>query len=69
VLSEASIAGKVDNLKGLKENVIMGRIIPAGTGMRRYRKAPIVLEMNGGEDEQEDMMEVWDSEVEDAVEA
>ncbi len=44
VLSEASIAGKVDHLKGLKENVIMGRIIPAGTGMRRYRKASVVVE-------------------------
>jgi DNA-directed RNA polymerase subunit beta' len=41
VLSEATIAGKVDHLRGLKENVIMGRIIPAGTGMRRYRKAPV----------------------------
>jgi DNA-directed RNA polymerase beta' subunit len=37
VLTEASIAGAVDELKGLKENVIMGRIIPAGTGMPRYR--------------------------------
>ncbi len=37
VLSEASIAGKIDYLKGLKENVIMGRLIPAGTGVKRYR--------------------------------
>jgi DNA-directed RNA polymerase subunit beta' len=37
VLSDASIAGKVDHLKGLKENVIMGRLIPAGTGVRTYR--------------------------------
>jgi DNA-directed RNA polymerase subunit beta' len=37
VLSDASIAGKVDYLKGLKENVIMGRLIPAGTGLRSYR--------------------------------
>jgi DNA-directed RNA polymerase subunit beta' len=37
VLTEASIAGKVDDLKGLKENVIMGRLIPAGTGLPRYR--------------------------------
>jgi DNA-directed RNA polymerase subunit beta' len=37
VLSDASIAGKVDYLKGLKENVIMGRLIPAGTGLRTYR--------------------------------
>ncbi len=37
VLSEASIAGKIDYLKGLKENVIIGRLIPAGTGVKRYR--------------------------------
>jgi DNA-directed RNA polymerase subunit beta' len=44
VLTEAAIAGKVDHLKGLKENVIMGRIIPAGTGMKKYRGTRIVLE-------------------------
>jgi DNA-directed RNA polymerase subunit beta' len=43
VLTEASIAGKVDRLKGLKENVIMGRIIPAGTGMTQYRGTRIVV--------------------------
>ncbi|MBM3619031.1 MAG: hypothetical protein FJX23_10880, partial [Alphaproteobacteria bacterium] len=32
VLTEAAVAGKVDNLRGLKENVIVGRLIPAGTG-------------------------------------
>ena len=37
VLTEAAIQGKVDNLIGLKENVIIGRLIPAGTGMGRYR--------------------------------
>ena len=37
ILSDASVAGKVDHLKGLKENVIMGRLIPAGTGVRAYR--------------------------------
>ncbi|MFC1883925.1 DNA-directed RNA polymerase subunit beta' [Thermodesulfobacteriota bacterium] len=36
VLSDASVTGKVDYLKGLKENVIMGRLIPAGTGVRSY---------------------------------
>jgi len=41
VLSDASIAGKVDRLKGLKENVIMGRLIPAGTGVRKYRDLDI----------------------------
>ncbi len=37
VLTEAALEGKIDELRGLKENVIMGRIIPAGTGMKRYR--------------------------------
>ena len=37
VLTEAAINGKVDRLVGLKENVIIGKLIPAGTGMRRYR--------------------------------
>jgi len=37
VLTEAAIAGKVDYLRGLKENVIMGRLIPAGTGLEYYR--------------------------------
>jgi DNA-directed RNA polymerase subunit beta' len=38
VLTEASIAGKVDYLRGLKENVIMGRLIPAGTGKVFYEE-------------------------------
>jgi DNA-directed RNA polymerase subunit beta' len=38
VLNEAAIAGKVDNLSGLKENVIVGHLIPAGTGLRSYEK-------------------------------
>ena len=37
VLTEAAISGKVDTLRGLKENVIVGRVIPAGTGMAFYR--------------------------------
>src|SRR5439155_18365765 len=40
--TEASISGKVDYLRGLKENVIVGRLIPAGTGMDYYRN--VVLE-------------------------
>ncbi|MFC1838771.1 DNA-directed RNA polymerase subunit beta' [Thermodesulfobacteriota bacterium] len=43
VLSDASIAGKIDKLKGLKENVIMGRLIPAGTGVKEYRDLDITL--------------------------
>jgi DNA-directed RNA polymerase subunit beta' len=41
VLTESSIAGKVDYLRGLKENVIMGRLIPAGTGLMRYKKIAV----------------------------
>ncbi|HEX9899228.1 MAG TPA: DNA-directed RNA polymerase subunit beta', partial [Candidatus Methylomirabilis sp.] len=41
VLTEASINGARDELRGLKENVIMGRLIPAGTGMRWYRETRI----------------------------
>ncbi|MCK5680632.1 DNA-directed RNA polymerase subunit beta', partial [bacterium] len=41
VLTQASIAGKVDYLVGLKENVIMGRLIPAGSGQRRYRDTKV----------------------------
>jgi len=41
VLTEAAINGKVDNLIGLKENVIIGKLIPAGTGMKRYRNVKL----------------------------
>ncbi|MBU2028130.1 MAG: DNA-directed RNA polymerase subunit beta' [Proteobacteria bacterium] len=41
VLTEASLAGKTDYLRGLKENVIMGRLIPAGTGLTMYKKLGI----------------------------
>ncbi|MBW2205530.1 MAG: DNA-directed RNA polymerase subunit beta' [Deltaproteobacteria bacterium] len=41
VLSDACVAGKTDYLKGLKENVIMGRLIPAGTGLKTYRNLDI----------------------------
>jgi DNA-directed RNA polymerase subunit beta' len=44
VLTEASIAGKIDHLRGLKENVIMGRLIPAGTGMGKYQALGIEVE-------------------------
>ena len=42
VLTEAAIKGKVDPLIGLKENVIIGKLIPAGTGMQRYRNVDLV---------------------------
>jgi DNA-directed RNA polymerase subunit beta' len=41
VLTEAAISGKVDDLRGLKENVIVGRLIPAGTGLALYAKAEL----------------------------
>jgi DNA-directed RNA polymerase subunit beta' len=44
VLTEASISGKIDYLRGLKENVIMGRLIPAGTGMEHYRNVKLQSE-------------------------
>ncbi len=44
VLTEAAITGKVDMLHGLKENVIMGRLIPAGTGLVKYRDMKIMIE-------------------------
>ncbi|KAA0560376.1 DNA-directed RNA polymerase subunit beta' [Bacillus sp. CH30_1T] len=43
VLTDAAIKGKRDELLGLKENVIIGKLVPAGTGMQRYRKAEPVL--------------------------
>jgi len=44
VLTDAAIKGKRDELLGLKENVIIGKLVPAGTGMQRYRKAEPVVE-------------------------
>jgi DNA-directed RNA polymerase subunit beta' len=41
VLTEAAISGRIDYLRGLKENVIMGRLIPAGTGMKYYRNVKV----------------------------
>ncbi|HBZ11285.1 MAG TPA: DNA-directed RNA polymerase subunit beta' [Bacillus bacterium] len=43
VLTDAAIKGKRDELLGLKENVIIGKLVPAGTGMQRYRRAGAVL--------------------------
>ena len=57
VLTEAAINGKVDHLIGLKENVIIGKLIPAGTGMKRYRSvklntdAHMIEELTEAEDE------------------
>ena len=43
MLTEAAIKGKIDPLIGLKENVIIGKLIPAGTGMNTYRKIELKL--------------------------
>jgi DNA-directed RNA polymerase subunit beta' len=50
VLTDAAIKGKRDELLGLKENVIIGKLVPAGTGMARYRKVKPVVKSNIGED-------------------
>ena len=50
VLTEAAIKGKVDPLIGMKENVIIGKLIPAGTGMKRYRNIQIDSEMSMAEE-------------------
>jgi DNA-directed RNA polymerase subunit beta' len=57
VLTEAAISGKTDRLRGLKENVIMGRLIPAGTGLRRYRNLGIQIESDGLDLEEEVALE------------
>ena len=62
VLTEAAINGKVDYLRGLKENVIMGRLIPAGTGMEYYRNVKIA-----GEDVEEEMVAEEDAVALDAI--
>ena len=54
VLTEAAIKGKVDNLIGLKENVIIGKLIPVGTGMKRYRSTRLSTDNALEELEQEE---------------
>ena len=49
VLTEAAIKGKVDPLIGMKENVIIGKLIPAGTGMKRYRNIKLDSDVNENE--------------------
>jgi DNA-directed RNA polymerase subunit beta' len=46
VLTDAAIKGKVDKLQGLKENVIIGKLIPAGTGMKTYRDIKLNTDYN-----------------------
>ena len=51
VLTDAAIKGKRDELLGLKENVIIGKLVPAGTGMQRYRQ--IQISPNEADEEKE----------------
>ena len=46
ILTDAAIHGKVDHLEGLKENVIIGKLIPAGTGYKKYKKADYEVELD-----------------------
>jgi DNA-directed RNA polymerase subunit beta' len=59
VLTEAAINGKVDHLIGLKENVIIGKPIPAGTGMKRYR----TVKLNTDEELEEEVFLLGDDEI------
>ena len=64
VLTEAAIKGKVDPLIGMKENVIIGKLIPAGTGMKRYRN----IKLDSDEVEEEVLVDEFDYEEFDEVE-
>ena len=51
ILTDAAIRGKVDHLEGLKENVILGKLIPAGTGLKQYRDVSYELESEFSDEE------------------
>ena len=51
VLTEAAVQSKMDQLSGLKENIVMGRLIPAGTGLSAYRKWKLVFDEEEEEEE------------------
>ncbi len=57
VLTDAAIKGKIDYLRGLKENVIIGKLIPAGTGAKQYSDIEILLEKEFMSDEPDEMLE------------
>ena len=57
VLTDAAIKGKIDYLKGLKENVIIGKLIPAGTGAKEYANIDIALEKQFLVDDASDVLE------------
>jgi DNA-directed RNA polymerase subunit beta' len=51
VLTEASINGRIDYLRGLKENILMGRLIPAGTGLGAYKRLTVDVQASDDDDE------------------
>jgi DNA-directed RNA polymerase subunit beta' len=57
VLTEAAIKGKTDMLRGLKENVIIGKLIPAGTGAREYADVGMELQKEFMSDDAQEMLE------------
>jgi DNA-directed RNA polymerase subunit beta' len=57
ILTDAAIKGKVDKLEGLKENVIIGKLIPAGTGVKKYRNTEFTLEKEFFDEEPLDVLE------------
>ena len=57
VLTDAAIKGKEDDLLGLKENVIIGKLIPAGTGMQVYQNTKIDTEIEQEEEESAETVE------------
>ena len=63
VLTEAAIKGKVDHLVGLKENVIIGKLIPAGTGLKRYSNIKLSTDDMLKEEEEDIVMDDEDLEV------
>jgi DNA-directed RNA polymerase subunit beta' len=57
ILTDAAIKGKIDKLEGLKENVIIGKLIPAGTGAKKYRNVEMDLESSFKDEEPFDVLE------------
>ena len=60
VLTEAAISGRIDYLRGLKENVIMGRLIPAGTGMKYYRNVKVAYDATENRKQEDEFDEMGD---------
>lgn len=71
VLTDAAIKGKVDPLVGIKENVLLGKLIPAGTGMKMYRNVKLSTDVDESfmldELEDEDEVEFSEESMEEVV--